>query len=96
MAHKQLRMRCDLSGTGANAHRVTSLYAQVINCIQLYLMNDGFDDQFLVGVNNLHKLNKMIGTNAKFIDLVKSYAPQFYQQWSDLEALKMNSRWKAC
>lgn len=82
MKHTELKMRCDLSRTGANSHRVTSLYANVINTINLYLMDTENDDCFSKGVDALHKLNTIIGTTAKFTDIVASYVPDFEEQWS--------------
>jgi len=82
MTHQELRMRCDLFKTGANSHKVNNLYFSVINSIQLYLMNDDMDECFLQGVNQLHTLNGMIHTSAKFTDLVKSYIPVFNKEWN--------------
>ena len=82
MAYKQLKMMCDLKKNGANSHKVTSMYAVVIHSIQLYLMNDGFDEHFASGVEQLHTLNKEIGTSFRFLNLVESYIPVFEKEWS--------------
>ncbi len=88
MTHNQLKMRCDLFKTGANTHKIIGLYSNVVGCIELYLMNDGYDDRFAAGVEYLQELNKIIGTNADFIDLVKSYVPVFNEQWGAAESLR--------
>ena len=85
MSHQELRMRCDLYKTGANSHRVQAEYAVVMNCIQLYLMNEETDHHFQKCVDTLHKLNSKLKTNFHFTDLIKSYIPTFEDDWGCME-----------
>ena len=74
LRHKELKMRCDLGRTGANAHKLITLYCKVIYGIELYNEESPeYDEFYLSGVKALHELNDILKTNFHFNDLIESY-----------------------